>query len=58
MEMVMSNGFQELSANEMENTDGGKKWWDRDWGDVGYGNATGWLNFWGGVGESIYDLTH
>lgn len=34
MEMVMSNGFAELSANEMEFVDGGV-----DWGWIGSGLA-------------------
>lgn len=61
MEMVMTNGFAELSAAEMEEIDGGST----DWGEIGYniGNAIGngiksWTNFWGNVGGAAYDLFH
>ena len=54
MEMVMSYGFAELSADEMQTVDGGST----DWGKVGYNLAYGWCSFWGGVGEGIYDGTH
>ena len=54
MENVMTNGFSELSENEILEVDGGST----DWGKVGYELAYGWCSFWGGVGEKAYDLLH
>lgn len=53
MESVMSNGFAELSANEMEAVDGGKS---INWGEIGYKIGYGWCSFWGNVGSNVYDL--
>lgn len=54
MEMVMTNGFTELSSDEIQMIDGGST----DWGKVGYNLAYDWCRFWGGVGEKAYDLLH
>ena len=54
MKLVMLKNFAELSETEMKAIDGGHT----DWGKVGYELVTDWCNFWGGIGEKVYDFLH
>jgi len=52
--MELTNGFMELSSNDLVEICGG----DINWGKLGYDKAIAWCNFWGSVGEGVYDILH
>ena len=52
--MELTNGFMELSSNDLMEASGGI----RNWGEIGERAAKAWCDFWGSVGEGVYDILH